>query len=160
MTKDVISHTYESNQLCVMNTFFQSSNYVTYKSFNDESTECTLDVFAASKSLVRYITNCRVVNDGAISDHSAVQMKLTRISMDVNTTITNKKSHGTLDKMLLTRDKNAHYNKIVTDKLEENKELKDSYDDFMKMIVEAARTKPQHHHLLERFLGLNLIVTL
>ena len=73
---------YQSNNLCIMNTFFDDPTHVTWVSFNEEKTPCMLDMMAVSKSIAKRVTNCKVVEDGIRSDHSALCMMLSNCSVD------------------------------------------------------------------------------
>ena len=55
-----------------MNTWYEHDEYVTHQSFNKEKTKSVLDMIAISKGIAKQATDCRVVNDGVRSDHSAL----------------------------------------------------------------------------------------
>ena len=72
---------YQANNLRIKNTYFESPSHVTYVSFNKEKSKCMLDMIAVSKSVSRKVIDCRAVNEGIRSDHSALQMILKKYSI-------------------------------------------------------------------------------
>ena len=67
--RDLIE-TYQSNNLSIMNTFFNSSTFITHESFNEQKTKSMLDMIAASVEVKPKVINCQVVHGGIQSDHS------------------------------------------------------------------------------------------
>jgi hypothetical protein len=58
-----------------MNTCFEhKDNYFTHESCNREKTCSTIDIIAVSPSFAPSVTDCKVVNNGVHSNHSAISM--------------------------------------------------------------------------------------
>jgi exonuclease III len=80
---------YLTHRLCMMNTFFESRangpGYGTWTSNQPTSTGLPkshmLDLIVCSTMLHKHVKNCQVTNDGANSDHQAVQMQLNLMSL-------------------------------------------------------------------------------
>ena len=125
--------TYQTNDLCVMNTVFPHPNHVTFVSFNEEKTKCMLDIIAVSRSIIKKILSCNVVDDGVRSDHSAVRMRLAMYSIKVKD---NKVAGGRTNyrKLLFDTKTNEGYNSIFMDKWDNTT----SYEDFNALMIEAA----------------------
>ena len=73
--RDLIG-TYQSNNLSIMNTFFNISTFITHESLNEQKTKSMLDMIAASVGVKPRVINYQGVHDGIRSDHSAVRLKL------------------------------------------------------------------------------------
>jgi exonuclease III len=72
--RDVIQ-TYQCNNLRFMNACFEhKNNYFTHESNNRERTRSVIDIIAVSRSLAHLVTDCKVVDNGIHSDHSAISM--------------------------------------------------------------------------------------
>ena len=69
---------YQTNSLSIMNTFFDAPNHVTYALFNEERTECMLDMIAVSRGYREHVIYCRAVDDGVRSDHAAIRLTLAK----------------------------------------------------------------------------------
>src|SRR6056300_1143659 len=67
---------------------------------------------------LRCFESSGAVINGAFSDHSAVRMKMKRMSIERK--VSNKISRGMLNKELLTKDNRDEYNRLVSEKLEEH----------------------------------------
>ena len=65
---------FSSNNLKVINTFYEKRSYTTWRSFHTSSTCHMLDVITSSVSFSKCVRDCVVTPKGVRIDHSAVQM--------------------------------------------------------------------------------------
>ena len=61
-----------TNNLRVVNSFFNNRKYTTWRSFNKSRSPHMLDVITYSTSFFKFVNNCSTIPDGVWSDHSAV----------------------------------------------------------------------------------------
>jgi len=125
---------YQSNRLRIMNTFFNAPTHVTYFSFNNERTQCMLDMASVNEQLFRRILDCKVVSDGIRSDHSAVKLVMQQYSIEY---VPREVHRGQIDKHALQYDEqtNIAYNDYILSK----SDLDTPYDDYCDLLVEAAK---------------------
>ena len=117
---------YLSNKLCIMNTFYEASSHVTHISCNKEKTECMLDMTSVSKGIFSRVSDCRKVDDGIRSDHSAICLKLMTCSIEFNRA--GAVSNGEVDREKILNDSktNSDFNKCFDGKWDKET----CYEDF------------------------------
>ena len=89
-------------------------------------------MISASKSIAKKVKDCKVVEDGVRSDHSAICMMLNK------SLVTYKAfsiSRGEIDKHSVQHEDNEAFNECFAEKWDENT----CYDDFCNLMMEAAR---------------------
>ena len=123
---------YASNHLRVENTFWQARNYVTYVSKGEDRTPSMHDVFACSHSLHKRVRNCKAVDDGTESDHSAVALRIALTSIKYKGCSV---SRGVINWTKILNDDryreiyNQHLLNMTTDDM--------SYEDFHDHVIKA-----------------------
>jgi len=123
----------QSNNLCAVNTFFDSPTHVTFVSPNEQ--HCTLDYVLMQQSELDKVVSCEVVNDGRClnSDHWAIRTKIKHYTAEHIPTIINK---GKIDITRLQYDEstNNEYNQYINNRISEDT----SYEEFNEILIEAA----------------------
>ena len=106
-------------------TYYRHENYTTWRSFNSNRSPHMLDNFICYRSFFRRVKDCKVVNIGMCSNHTAIltSFKLTAIKFKVNEKIaahidwkligyhkmTNKLSNNRLSKSIDGRTTYSNY---------------------------------------------------
>ena len=120
-----------------MNTFIDSPNHVTHKSFNTQETETILDMIAILSSVFNQVLSYRAVDHGVRSDHSAVCLILRKMSIMHTCAKFTAVFCGELNKDKVQYDKEC--NKEFNDQFEKSWDNDTSYEDFCTFMMEAAR---------------------
>ncbi len=120
-----------SNGLRIENTFFATPSHYTFTNINNGK-QTMIDVFACSQQLHCQVHNCRIMTDRVQSNHSAVRLDLTMMSLKhkMSTTLT----RGTINwhKIASNTATNEHYNNVLLASIEM---IAMSCEDFNKSIA-------------------------
>jgi len=142
-----VLHVLGSHNLRVENTFFQHrlEEYATYTSiptgFHPHSVPSMHEIFTCSQSLHKQVKDCKWVLHGAASNHQAVQLCLTLLSIKFKA---HAISHGDIDWPKLLSNKhthmvynNEHLSSLTTPNIH--------YDDYQAIIIKAGELTTTHH---------------
>jgi hypothetical protein len=119
-----------------MNTCFEhKDNYFTHESCNREKTCSTIDIIAVSPFFAPTVTDCKVVNNGVHSNHSAISMtwilQTNKPAFD-NALLTGRPN---VRKILFDKATNVIYSDVIRGRISNDS----SYDEVMTALANAAK---------------------